>query len=48
MTVLAIIVTAACLIGLWLWWFPCDHDLLEEMRRGRQAEGPRRRDGVRR
>jgi len=29
------------LAGLWC-WFAEDHELIEEMRRGRQAEGPRR------
>ena len=37
------------LAGLWC-WFAEDHELIEEMRRGRQAEGPnaaaRRRGGL--
>jgi len=44
----AIVVVIALAAGLWL-WFAEDHEMIDEMRRGRLAEGPnaaaRRRGG---
>jgi len=43
-----VVVIALAAAGIWL-WFAEDHELIAEMRRGRQAEGPnaaaRRRGG---